>query len=420
MRARAFSGACLATVLGTCGLLRAQVSHRDTGTVTGLVTCGDTQRPARFARVTLFEVPSSLAPQQISSSTGAISAQLQEAASRTMVQTQTGIDGSFVVEDLPQGDYYVMASAAGYVQPRYLLEAAYDAGEDVLRGVTGVPVIRVSAGRATEVAVSVNRGAAIEGHLLWDDGTPVSGAYVQAQPTAKGHKNLPQQFSMINSSLGPNGFLAYADDRGRYRISGLAPGEYRVTATLPTGSSRTVIKGTSASSFSTGGNSMPLVVYAPDVFRQKDAKLVKLSAGEEHDDEDITVNIGGTHSVSGRVTSAEDHHAVGWGQVQLRDETDTTFFRGASVDEDGNFSVAFVPPGTYSLHVWGADAAPGSDQTNPGMVQKIVRAYQGAKQQVIVTDNDVAGQNVELNPMKVQPDHAGEGEQEHEVIGTGH
>jgi len=365
----------------------------------------------------LYEVPSSLAPLQITASTDpkAREAIIREMTSHTLMQVETGIDGSFSAQDVPPGDYYVLASAAGYVQPRYLLQAAYDAGEDVLRGVVGVPVIRVSADHATEVGITVSRGAAIEGHLLWDDGAPVNNASVEAEPTAKDHKNLPQQFSMMGIGLG--NMMMLTDDRGHYRISGLPPGEYWVRATLQTSSHFMMGRGRSGA-ISSGG-SMPLVVYAPDAFRIRDAKPVKLIAGEERGDEDITFNISGTHTVSGRVTSAEDHHAIKGASISLMDETDRTFFRGTRVDEDGNFNVTFVPPGTYTLGAGGVDVTSEPDEKNPGTVQqRVVRTYKTAKQQLVVTDNDVTGQNIELSPMKPQNDDANPNQ--HGVAASGH
>jgi len=394
----------LALAIVACGVASAQVSKPGTGTVTGQITCADTQRPARFANVMLYEVPSSLAPLPMSNSSdpksrAATDVQIREMISHTLMQTKTGIDGSFAVQDVPSGDYYVLASVAGYVQPRYLLQAAYDAGEDVLRGVIGVPMIHVSADHAADVAVTVSRGAAIEGHLLWDDGSPVNGAYVEPEPTTKDHKNLPPQFAMINMGLG--NVIALTDDRGRYRISGLPPGEYRVRATLQTVSHFTMVNGRSAGT--PGGDT--LMVFAPGTFRRTDAKPMKLSAGEERADGDITFNISATHTISGRVTSAEDHHAIKGASVQLRDVTDRTFVRGVRVDEDGNFSVTFVPSGTYTLEAGGADVDSEPDEKNPGMpVQRIVRMYKAAKLQVIVTDNDVTAQNIELQPAKVSGD----------------
>jgi hypothetical protein len=84
--------------------------------------------------------------------------------------------------------------------------------------------------------------------------------------------------------------------------------------------------------------------------------------------------------------------------------------------------VTFVPPGTYTLDVGGADGVTEPDEKNPGMVQqKIVRRYKGTKQQVIVADNDVTGQNIELTPVKSgQNDEASDGGQQHVVVGTGH
>lgn len=403
MRPKAHGGVWLAAILGVCGLVYAQVSQPGTGTVTGQVICADTQRPARFANVVLYEVPATMATSPGTNDPKQVQAFMNAQMSRTMLQTQTGIDGSFIALNVPPGDYYVMASVAGYVQPRYLIQAAYDAGEDVTRGVTGVPLIGVSSDHATQVGLTVSRGAAIEGHVLWDDGTPVSGAYVQVESTAATHKNLPPQFSMIGMGMGINNTLMFTDDRGRYRVSGLAPGEYRVGVTLQTNNHMAMVKG--KMNINGMSQTMPLVVYAPESFRQKDAKPVTLSADDERGDEDITFNVNGTHTVSGRVTSAEDHHAISRAVVRLIDASDKTFTRGTGVDSDGNFILTFVPPGTYTLDVLGAaDMVVETDETNhtPILQQKVTRAYDRAHQQVVVVDSDVAGQNFELQPVKPQ------------------
>lgn len=385
-------------------------SREGTGTVTGHVICADTQNPARFAGVMLYSVPTSVAATAPNLDAGANASQMQafqkalqqEMSAVSYVQTQTGIDGSFTAEDVPPGDYYVLASVAGYIQPRNLLQAAYDAGEDITKAVSGVSIIRVAADRTASIDVTVNRGAAVEGHVLWDDGGPVNGAMVMAEPTSKEHKNLPPQFAMMAVGSGLNGLMGLTDDRGRYRISGLIPGEYTVKAVLQTRTQMSMQQGRMNLNGLMAAS--PLQVYAPSAFHKPAAKPVTLSAGEERTDEDITFNLEGTHTVSGRITSAEDHHALSEARVMLKDASDKEFARSSGLDSDGTFHVTFVPPGTYTLEVSdGADTVP-TEPTKGGLLNftqnKTVRSYEDAKQSVVVLDDDVTGQNIELTPSK--------------------
>jgi hypothetical protein len=195
--------------------------------------------------------------------------------------------------------------------------------------------------------------------------------------------------------------MGITDDRGRYRISGLAPGEYTVKATLQTRTQMSMQKG--RMNMNGMMMAMPLVVYAPGAFHKTDAKPVTLNAGEERTDTDMTFNLNGTHTVSGRVTSLEDHHALSEAQVVLKDAKDKEFTRSSGLDAEGNFNVTFVPPGTYTLEVSnGSDTVPG--EPTKGLVSfaqdKTVRSYEKGTQQVMVTDSDVTGQNVELTPSK--------------------
>ena len=130
-----------------------------------------------------------------------------------------------------------------------------------------------------------------------------------------------------------------------------------------------------------------------------------MTAGQAVDDEEVTINLTGLHSVSGRIASAEDHHGINSGSVTLTDASDKDFSRSASLNEDGSFTVTFVPPGTYNLKVEdAADTVPSTRKSKGGLVnfasEDTVRSYDGAKQQVIVADDDVTGQNIELNPSK--------------------
>jgi hypothetical protein len=381
------------------------------GTVTGHVTCSDTQRPARFATVLLFGVPASVtaAPPPVSDAKdeaqtmAAMKAGMAAFNSTSFVQTQTDEDGAFSATGVAPGDYYVFASVPGYVQPVNLVKAAMEAGADPQKPLPGVPMVHVSAARESLASISIDRGAAVSGKVVWEDGSPVTKATVTVV-AAKGEKPLPPQYSMVvMGSVGAGGVVAITDDLGRFRIAGLAPGEYYVKALLQTKSQFSMQKGKMNFNFNQLAAEKPLTVFAPAAFRQASAKAVTLSAGQDLDGQEIAINLTNLHSVSGRIASAEDHHSINSGTISLTDASDKDFSRSASVNEDGSFTVRFVPAGTYTLKVEeAADTVPSTKAPGKGLVNfaadETVKSYDDRKQPVIVADDDVMGQSIELTP----------------------
>ena len=375
------------------------------GTVTGHVTCGDTQRPARFATVVLFGVPAevSVTP-KLDPDAGeeaqmkAITAAMQSIGKTNMVQAQTGTDGAYAATDVAPGDYYVFGASAGYISPMNEVQAAFAAGADMKKPLPGVQIVHVVAGHQSMAEVAIERGAAVSGVISWDDGSPVTGAVFAVTP-AKGEVKSPSQFNML-AMASILSALSISDDLGHYRISGLAPGDYILQATIRAG-------GQSGLGASMNLSKMmavtPLIVYAPAASHKADAKTLTLHAGEDVRDQPLTLNLGGLHSVSGKVASAEDHHGINSATVKLLDVQDKEFVRSAMVDAAGNFTVTFVPPGTYTVMVSGAEDTEPAPKTDKDKAKafsfahdKTLRSYRDGKQSVIVSDSDVTGQNIEL------------------------
>jgi hypothetical protein len=382
-----------------------QMNAQQAGSVSGHVTCGDTQRPARFAGVMLLGVPKG-GPQTPSNADAATIKAVMNSAmdSINVVQTQTGMDGSYTAANVALGDYYVFASVPGYVQPAAMVQAAIDAGADVSKAIPGVPVVHVSADGGGSADITVERGGAVLGHVLWDDGSPAAKAIVTVVSTKASDKKLPPQFAMLGiaGGLGGGGVLSISDDLGQYRIAGLAPGEYLVKATMQMRSNFAMQRG--VMNMAGLGADKPLVVYAPASFHKSGAKAVTVAAGQEQSGEDLTINLTGSHAVSGRVVSTEDGHGINAGSVELTDASDKDMVRGAAVDANGNFSVEFVPAGTYNLTVTGgADTEPSKNKPT-GIVRftvpDTVRSYEDGKQSVVVGDSDVVGLSVALQPSK--------------------
>jgi len=389
------------------GLAQEPASATGMGTVTGHVICGDTQRPARFAQVILFGVPPDVTaapkPPDPNDMAAAMAMVKQAMGGMNMVQGQTGVDGSFALTSVAPGDYYVFTSVPGYVQPQNLVTAAFEAGVDLKKGVPGVPVLHVVADRAAQVEVTADRGAAVDGKVLWDDGGPVAHASITVESVKGKEKELPPQFTMLAMSSAMNGgIVSLTDDTGHFRVAGLAAGEYYVKVSLQT-SMQFAMQG-GGMNFKNLMSNTPLIIYSPSAFHKADAKAITLHSGEETRDLQVTVNLNGMHTVRGRVESAEDHHGINSGVVKLEDTKDKEFKRSGSVDAAGNFAVSFVPQGTYTMTATDAADTEPSKKKQTALVNfdsdHTLKSYQDGKQTVIVTDSDLAGQNFALTPDK--------------------
>jgi len=395
----------LAAVL-LSGASAQQPAAPPTGTVAGHVICADTQRPARFAQVTLIGVPAEAAPTHADPNANVkeqTAAAFKMMNNLKMVSTQTDIDGSFSAAGANPGDYYVFASVPGYIQPSNLVEAAIEAGDDPHKSITGAPRVHVTADHASQAEVAVDRGAAISGHARWDDGTPVTRAMISLIPAKAKKKDLPPEFAMlvgINAVGGGGGLLAFTDDLGQFRISGLAPGDYVVKAVLTTHSSFAMQGG--AMSLAGAMAAQSLTVFAPATFHQKDAKPVTLHAAEERTDADIAFNLSGLQTVSGSASSAEDHHRINSGSIKLEDTTDKDFTRTSALDANGAFSLTFIPPGTYTLSITGASDEAPSTKKPTGMIAftqtDTLRSYEDAQKTIVIIDSALSNQDFDLTP----------------------
>ena len=168
--------------------------RKGTAVIGGVVTsAGDYPAPVRRARVTLA------------------------AGSAGQVQVTTDDRGRFAFLDVPAGRYTLTAEKPGYVKTFH--------GSRRIGSGPGSAIAVADGQRIADVAMTLLRGAVIAGTIADEHGRPVAGAQVrvyQAQ-TVDGERKF----------VAPPGPIEWAtsDDRGRYRIYGLTPGEYTVRST---------------------------------------------------------------------------------------------------------------------------------------------------------------------------------------------
>jgi hypothetical protein len=411
-----------------CGLAQAQdvaQSAVPMGSVNGTIVASDTQRPVRFASVTLTPVspPKPKLPSEDEKKkngddmASAMKALGSLMSSVTMLTAQTGLDGTFTVEGVAPGDYYISATAPGYISPVAVAMEKASPGAKGKALLAGVPTVHVEAGRTARGDETLERGAAVSGTVVYDDGSPAAGVAVAVKAVDEDDKKAEKKakkkddddldddtmamMPLVMSAAMSERVTGMTDDRGRFRLAGIAPGNYRLQATV--GAVKTISMRAGVMDVAAMSRATPLLIYAPATLHTKDATTLTLKPGDERADIEIRADLAGLHTVSGRVASAVDHHALNAGTVVLVDSADKNFKRTTGIDKDGNFKVTYVPSGTYTLTVSdGADTEPSKKKPGAafgGMMRfastTTLKSYEDASQPLIVAASDVAGLSVE-------------------------
>ncbi len=197
-------------------------------------------------------------------------------------------------------------------------------------------VIALDAGQSLEgFEIALNKGAAIAGRVVDDAGEPVTDMTVSVGRAAPVNGRL--QFQAV-------GRFATTDDRGEYRIGGLAPGAYVVNVVGRAGPS-IPMPGTDP------GFRVRSVFYPQTPFLTQ-ARPVGLRAGEEASSIDVAFTLDSlvTPTVSGRVVDPRGL-AVQAGVLATSSGDGVSAAVGGqptTVQESGEFSMRLVP-GDYTL-----------------------------------------------------------------------
>lgn len=299
-----------------------------TGRISGRVITTDTGRPVRRARV-LLNAP------ELPGGRG----------------TLTNDDGGFEFTGLPAGRYILAASKSGFVTLAYGQRRPLQ---------PGTPLQLRDAQQMTGVELRLPRGSVIAGRVYDEAGDPLPGATVRV---------LAYRYAQGSRQLAPAGF-AQTDDRGEYRVWGLNPGDYYVTALA-----RNLNVGRGGRGFgpfgSNGSGSAAQLeladqaepsgyapTYYPGVESVAQARPITVALGAEALDIDFGVLLVRTARVAGRVATPSDT-AISFGIVLLSPEGQQTGRGGpgasftSRVQNDGAFSIPNVPPGRYVLRARG-------------------------------------------------------------------
>ena len=337
--------ACL--LLAGCNKFQHKKPDPTKGVVTGVVLCSDTGKPARFATVILTAVPKKGEKSD--------DADPLPAAETTV----TDLDGRFRLEAVQPGHYYAFATLEGYLNPEFALDPdklkSLSTGWEqrnysIAQWKDHLTEVTVGVRRVSEVSIQIERAAEIAGTVTFDDGSPAIGMHFQLfRRTEKG------AWTDVGLALMDSWTIhALSDSHGRFSLTNLPEGEYAVCALMPADEE----------------SAAPRVCLG-DVFRRKNAKTVKVGAGETAAGIDIEIPLSGLHAVSGAVTALADGHPIKHGTVRLLYADDREKARETALLEDGSYSLEYVPEDKYILQVSDAqDEEQNAAVTGQGDAQK--------------------------------------------------
>jgi protocatechuate 3,4-dioxygenase beta subunit len=276
-----------------------------TAVIRGRVFAGDTKRPLRRARII-------------------VSAPELGADGRN---TSTDADGRYEIADLPAGRYTLRVSRSGYLTLRYGQRRPLEPGK---------PLQLLDKQVVENVDFVLPRMSVINGRITDEFNDPIEGVSVYA---------LRSMYFNGRRQLVPTGSGGMrTDDTGQFRLLGLAPGVYFVTAST-------------RETWTVNRNGVKQVMgYAPTYFpgttRVADARRVTLRLGEESGNIDFSLVAGRAATLSG---TAFDSHGRPYSNVGVREEVRGDAFASfgtiasAIVASDGTFTIRNVPPGEFTL-----------------------------------------------------------------------
>jgi protocatechuate 3,4-dioxygenase beta subunit len=276
---------------------------------------------------------------------------------RSAVQSVTDDQGRYAFEGLLPGRYSIGVSKSGYVR-------SYHGARRPWRG-PGAPIDLEPGAQRRDLITVLQRGGAVTGRIVDDQGQPIPNVSVQLfeRRSSAGAARLTR----IGAQTLPS------DDRGVYRVYGLAPGEYLVAAAVPQNMAArlitreelqwasAVVQSGRAGGGSTGSPPAPpqgsSVSYSRAYFPgTADAALavpVTVAPGQERDGADIAVRLVPTARVSGTIQQPDGTRASSGVNVMLRPRDailgEPFSLTPRFLPQSGQFEFAAVEPGTYVL-----------------------------------------------------------------------
>lgn len=270
------------------------VQQTGTGVIRGRVVAADTNAPLRRVQIHLTPMTAEVAEPRL---------------------TMTDDEGRYEFTQLLAGRYGLKASKGGYVAIEYGQRRPFEKGRPI--DVADRQVLE-------RVDMVLPLGAVVTGRVTDETGEPVAGAWVQLARY--------QYFNGKRRLIGNYGDST--DDRGEFRVFGIPPAEYVLSATLGGGERST-------------DKVRYVQTFYPGTTSRDDAQRVRVKIGGELSGLTIALMRQRTASVSGVVRMGTAPFSMVMAQRTDGLGSDT---RDSIVDSRGAFSITGLLPGVYLIN----------------------------------------------------------------------
>lgn len=276
----------------------AQIPANGTAVIRGSVVAAESGRPVRWATVTL------------------------SAPARRQTRTAiTDDQGLYQFSGVPAGSYTVSASKQGYLSIAHGQRRPAEPGR---------PFDLVDKQVLEKLTLALPRGGAISGRLYDERGEAVVNLTVSA---------LRRQFVNGRTEYRAAANPVTTNDLGEYRIYGLEPGRYVISATMrfPAGTTEAPSSGLAPT-------------YFPGTTDAAQARVVDIHLGETVSNTDIEMTAVRTARLQGTVTDTEGRPLAGANLNLIRlGASNPQGVSFVTARPDGSFVFTAIPPGKYSI-----------------------------------------------------------------------
>ena len=255
----------------------------------------------------------------------------------------TDAEGRFEFRELPAGRFTLSASKSGFVSVQYGQTRPFEQGK---------PIELADKQALDNADISMPRGGVIAGRIVDEFGDALPDVSVTALRLSwtNGRRRLTPASARIGQT----------NDLGQYRIYGLPPGDYYVSASMRSGGLELVemelmvatgnatTPGPTASTPKSGYAS----TYYPGTPNAAEAQKITLAAGQETASADFSLVPVRLARVSGLVLGSDGKPVEGAAISVMPAAREIGGLLGTSTTrtaKDGSFTLTSVPPGDYSL-----------------------------------------------------------------------
>jgi len=282
---------------------------KGTAVIKGQVTAGGTGAPVRRAQVRAMSMEG-----------------------RGGGVTSTDNNGLFEIKDLAAGRYNVTVMKGGFAQASFGQRRPGD---------PGTPIDLADGQTAGKVNFILSRGGVISGVVVDDGGEPVAGTQVAAMryQWVSGTRRLAPAMS--------DGSMDRTDDKGGFRLYGLPPGDYFISASNRNSS----YSGPGMTNTESDGYAP---TYYPGTPNMSEATRITIKAGQEMTGASFALIVARMARVRGRVVNSRGEASSGmnamlapadpYGMMMMN-------MSNAMIGADGSFEFTNVAPGRYNIQI---------------------------------------------------------------------